>query len=46
MNVLIDTSTWSLALRRKAHELNPAEGAVVGEVSNLVKRRATPGRSR
>ena len=23
MNVLVDTSIWSLALRRKAHELNP-----------------------
>ncbi len=37
MNVLIDTSIWSLALRRKAQDLNPAERAVVAELTNLIK---------
>ncbi len=37
MNVLVDTSIWSLALRRKAHNLNPVEGAAVAELTNLIK---------
>ena len=37
MNVLVDTSIWSLALRRKAHHLNPAERAAVVELTNLIK---------
>ena len=37
MNVLVDTSIWSVALRRKAHELNPVERAAVAELGNLVK---------
>ena len=37
MNVLVDTSIWSLALRRKAHDLNPAEHAAVAELTNLIK---------
>lgn len=37
MNVLVDTSIWSLALRRKAHELNPVGRAAVAELTNLVK---------
>ena len=37
MNVLVDTSIWSLALRRKAHDLNPAERAAVAELTNLIK---------
>lgn len=37
MNVLVDTSVWSLALRRRAKDLNPAERAAVAELTNLVK---------
>jgi len=37
VNVLVDTSIWSLALRRKAHNLNPVEGAAVAELTNLIK---------
>ncbi len=37
MNVLVDTSIWSLALRRKAQHLNPAEQAAVAELTNLIK---------
>lgn len=37
MNVLVDTSVWSLALRRQAKDLNPAERAAVAELTNLVK---------
>ena len=37
MNVLVDTSIWSLALRRKAHDLNPGERAAVAELTNLIK---------
>lgn len=37
MNVLVDTSIWSLALRRKAQDLNPAERAAVAELANLIK---------
>lgn len=37
MNVLVDTSVWSLALRRRAKDLNPAERATVAELTNLVK---------
>ncbi len=37
MSVLVDTSIWSLALRRKAQDLNPAERAAVTELANLIK---------
>jgi predicted nucleic acid-binding protein len=37
VNVLVDTSIWSLALRRKPHDLNPAERAAVAELTNLIK---------
>jgi predicted nucleic acid-binding protein len=37
VNVLVDTSVWSLALRRKAQNLNAAEAAVVAELSQLVR---------
>jgi predicted nucleic acid-binding protein len=37
VNVLVDTSIWSLALRRRAQDLNPAERAAVAELSNLIK---------
>lgn len=36
MNVLVDTSVWSLALRRKAQNLNAAETAVAAELSQLI----------
>jgi predicted nucleic acid-binding protein len=37
VNVLVDTSIWSLALRRKAHDLNPVERAAVAELTNLIQ---------
>ena len=37
MNVLVDTSIWSLALRRKSHDLNPGERAAVTELTDLIK---------
>lgn len=36
MNVLVDTSVWSLSLRRKARELNPAERSIVVELTELI----------
>jgi predicted nucleic acid-binding protein len=36
MNTLVDTSVWSLALRRKPADLTPAERSVVGELVDLV----------
>ena len=37
MNTLIDTSVWSLALRRKGQDLSPAEKILVAELAELVK---------
>lgn len=37
MNVLVDTSIWSLALRRKARDLHPMERAAVAELTNLIQ---------
>ena len=37
MNVLVDTSVWSLALRRKAEDLSAGENIIVAELSELVK---------
>lgn len=37
MNVLVDTSVWSLALRRKASDLNTEEAAIVGEFTHLIR---------
>jgi predicted nucleic acid-binding protein len=37
MSVLVDTSVWSLALRRRRRHLTPAEQAVVDELSDLTK---------
>lgn len=37
MNVLVDTSVWSLALRRKGESLNPGERQLVAELSELVR---------
>jgi predicted nucleic acid-binding protein len=37
MNVLIDTSVWSLALRRKNESLSTNETLLVGELSELIQ---------
>lgn len=37
MNVLIDTSVWSLALRRKSKDLGAAEQTVVSELADLTR---------
>jgi predicted nucleic acid-binding protein len=37
MNVLVDTSIWSLALRRKTENLNASEKLFVAEVSELIQ---------
>jgi predicted nucleic acid-binding protein len=37
MNVLIDTSVWSLALRRKNEDLNANERFLVSELSELIR---------
>ena len=36
MKALVDTSVWSLALRRKSEVLNSAEKAVVSELAELI----------
>lgn len=42
MNVLVDTSIWSLALRRQVRNLNHRERILVEELSDLI----TDGRAR
>ncbi|HXP82806.1 MAG TPA: PIN domain-containing protein [Verrucomicrobiae bacterium] len=37
MNVLVDTSVWSLALRRKTESLNATEKFIVAELTELVR---------
>jgi hypothetical protein len=37
MNVLIDTSVWSLALRRRREDLSTAEQPVVDELADLTR---------
>lgn len=37
MNTLIDTSVWSLALRRKSQDLSTVERGVVSELAELIK---------
>jgi len=37
MNVLVDTSVWSLALRRKSHNLSAAERTVAAELAELIR---------
>ena len=37
MNVLVDTSVWSLALRRRREDLNDEEKAVVKELHALIE---------
>ena len=39
MNTIVDTSVWSLALRRKVQDLNAAEKATVAELTELIKER-------
>jgi len=36
VTVLVDTTIWSLALRRRAHQLAPAEERLVAEWADLV----------
>jgi len=37
VNVLVDTSVWSLALRRKAQDLGAGERSAVAELAELIK---------
>src|ERR1039458_10198331 len=37
MNILVDTSVWSLALRLKSASLNTTEKFVVAELSELIR---------
>jgi hypothetical protein len=37
VNVLVDTSVWSLALRRKAQDLSATEQAAVAELTELIQ---------
>jgi hypothetical protein len=37
LNVLVDTSVWSLALRRKAQDLSAVEKTAVAELANLIQ---------
>jgi predicted nucleic acid-binding protein len=37
MNILVDTSVWSFALRRKTESLNATEKFIVAELSELVR---------
>jgi len=37
MNVLVDTSVWSLALRRKGESLRGSEKALVAELAELIR---------
>ena len=37
MNVLVDTSVWSLALRRRTHDLSAAERPSVEELTQLIR---------
>ena len=37
MNILVDTSVWSLALRRKTENLSANETSIVAELSELIQ---------
>jgi len=37
VNTIVDTSVWSLALRRKVQDLNTAEKGTVAELTELIK---------
>jgi predicted nucleic acid-binding protein len=39
MNVLVDTSIWSLVLRRKRHDLNPVERVQIDKWTELIRSR-------
>jgi len=41
MNVLVDTSVWSLALRRKNESLSTKEKLLVAELSELIREERT-----
>jgi predicted nucleic acid-binding protein len=36
VNVIVDTSVWSLALRRRTRDLNGAKAAIVSDLRNLI----------
>jgi predicted nucleic acid-binding protein len=36
LNVLVDTSVWSLSLRRNPRDLNPVERSIVVELTELI----------
>jgi predicted nucleic acid-binding protein len=36
LNCIVDTSVWSLSLRRETHRLNPTERSIVTELSELI----------
>lgn len=36
MNIVVDTSVWSLSLRRKPEDLSPTERAIVDELAELI----------
>ena len=36
MNTVVDTSVWSLSLRRKPEDLSPTERIIVEELANLI----------
>ncbi len=37
MSALVDTSVWSLALRRKARDLSAGEATIVAELTHLIQ---------
>jgi predicted nucleic acid-binding protein len=37
VNILVDTSVWSLALRRKVEDLSAADRSMVDELTELIK---------
>ena len=39
MNILVDSSVWSLALQRKSEALSPTERILVSELSELIRER-------
>lgn len=39
MSVVVDTTVWSLALRRRQHHLSPEERALTGELNRLIDER-------
>ena len=42
MNVLVDTSVWSLAFRRKPEDLNAVEKSLVQELRQLGPKKIVP----